>query len=421
MFLEVVLYFVLGFFVAGLLALMISPIIWNRAVTLTREKIESSVPLSINEIQADKDQLRAEFSMSTRRLEMSIDELRDKSSEQLIEINRKRDESAKYDFDMKERLETISELEAKASDLRTTLATREAQLKEINSKQEKLEVKFAQTSEELSKMRIHLSDNKEELEDSRIALVARDSKIESLTNTLTKTDIGGDDALAQFQKFGLKLADTEEELEAQKERVRVAEEAVADAKREAAEATAKLESRERDLSNSRKSSGADSSSILDLNEQLINEKSKVIDLESKLAKQTIQTEALLNDASNENVQAAMKSINGQMQNKISQVKKIEAERDALKDKLNLLSANANSNWSDERQDNAILRERINDMAAQIAVMTADVEGKSSPIHKLVKAKKVPKKADTQNDNENGDNTISLAERIRAIQKSANSN
>ncbi len=57
--LEVILYFVLGFFVAGLLALMVSPVIWNRAVELTRQKIESSVPLSINEIQADKDQLRA--------------------------------------------------------------------------------------------------------------------------------------------------------------------------------------------------------------------------------------------------------------------------------------------------------------------------------------------------------------------------
>ncbi len=57
--LEVILYFVLGFFVAGLLALMVSPVIWNRAVELIRQKIESSVPLSINEIQADKDQLRA--------------------------------------------------------------------------------------------------------------------------------------------------------------------------------------------------------------------------------------------------------------------------------------------------------------------------------------------------------------------------
>ncbi len=56
--------------------------------------------------------------MSTRRLEISIDELREKASTQLIEINRKRDQSAKYDEDMRERLSTINDLEGKASDLR---------------------------------------------------------------------------------------------------------------------------------------------------------------------------------------------------------------------------------------------------------------------------------------------------------------
>ena len=413
MFLEVILYFVLGFFVAVLLALMVSPIIWNRAVELTRQKIESSVPLSMNEIQADKDQLRAEFAMSTRRLEMSIDELREKASTQLIEINRKRDQSAKYDEDMKERLKTINELEAKASDLRATLASREAQLEELTTKQQKLELQFADTSEELSQTRNSLSSSKADLAGKRVELVAKTSKIESLTNTLTNTDVGNDEGLEKYRQIGLKLASLEEKLEAEKERTKIAEEATQ-------QAVDKLEARERDLNNSRQSNGEDTSNIMDLNEQLINEKSKVIELEAKLAKQTIQTETLLNDASNENVQAAMKTINADMEEKNRDVKALEKERDDLKDKLNLLSANANSNWSDERQDNAVLRERINDMAAQIAAMTAQVEGKSSPIHQILKSEKPPKKASTQDNTSEEGNTISLAERIRAIQKAANS-
>ena len=79
MILEAVLYFVLGFLSAALLALMVAPAIWNRAVVLTKKRIESSVPLTLNEIQADKDQLRAEFAMSTRRLEMSVEELKNKA------------------------------------------------------------------------------------------------------------------------------------------------------------------------------------------------------------------------------------------------------------------------------------------------------------------------------------------------------
>ena len=71
---------------------MVAPAIWRRAVALTRKRIEASVPLTLTEIQADKDRMRAEFAMSTRRLEMSIKAFRDKAAAQIIEINRNREE-----------------------------------------------------------------------------------------------------------------------------------------------------------------------------------------------------------------------------------------------------------------------------------------------------------------------------------------
>ena len=76
-------YFALGLLTAGLLALMIAPAVWRRAARLTRERIERSVPLTLNEIQADKDQLRAEFAMSTRRLEMTVERLKERVRAQL--------------------------------------------------------------------------------------------------------------------------------------------------------------------------------------------------------------------------------------------------------------------------------------------------------------------------------------------------
>ena len=80
-------YFALGLLTAGLLAVLVTPAIWRRATRLTRQRIERSVPMTLAEIEADKDQLRAEFAMSTRRLEMSIERLREKTTEQIIEIN----------------------------------------------------------------------------------------------------------------------------------------------------------------------------------------------------------------------------------------------------------------------------------------------------------------------------------------------
>ena len=83
---ESILFFSLGFLCAGFLALMVAPALWRRAVVLTRRRIESTVPLSLNEIQADKDRMRAEFAMSTRRLEMSIKSFREKAAGQIVEI-----------------------------------------------------------------------------------------------------------------------------------------------------------------------------------------------------------------------------------------------------------------------------------------------------------------------------------------------
>ena len=73
---EPIMYFGIGFLVATLLGLVVIPLVHGRAVRLTMRRLEAATPLSMAEIQADKDQLRAEFAMSTRRLEMSVEQLK---------------------------------------------------------------------------------------------------------------------------------------------------------------------------------------------------------------------------------------------------------------------------------------------------------------------------------------------------------
>ena len=69
------LFFGFGFLCAVLLALLVAPAVWRRAVRLTEQRIQATVPLTMNEIQAEKDGLRAEFAMSSRRLEMKVKSL----------------------------------------------------------------------------------------------------------------------------------------------------------------------------------------------------------------------------------------------------------------------------------------------------------------------------------------------------------
>jgi len=86
---ETFMFLALGFLAASLLALVVIPFVHNRAERLTMRRIEASTPLSIEEIRAEKDQLRAEFAMSTRRLELNIEQLRSKTARQLAELGMK--------------------------------------------------------------------------------------------------------------------------------------------------------------------------------------------------------------------------------------------------------------------------------------------------------------------------------------------
>jgi predicted nucleic acid-binding Zn-ribbon protein len=83
-------YVALGFLLASLLALMVAPAFWRRAVRLTRRRVEMTMPMSASDIQADKDQLRAEFAIELRRVEVALEKAKDKAARELVEANKRR-------------------------------------------------------------------------------------------------------------------------------------------------------------------------------------------------------------------------------------------------------------------------------------------------------------------------------------------
>jgi hypothetical protein len=65
-----------GLLLGCLLMLPFFPLVHGRAVRLTTRRINAATPMAMSEIQADKDQLRAEFAMSVRRLEIGVEAMR---------------------------------------------------------------------------------------------------------------------------------------------------------------------------------------------------------------------------------------------------------------------------------------------------------------------------------------------------------
>jgi len=86
--LESLMFAALGFLSAAVLSVLLAPPLWRRAVRLTTRRIEATMPMSVADIQADKDELRAEFAISLRKLELSLEKSKDQAARHLVERNR---------------------------------------------------------------------------------------------------------------------------------------------------------------------------------------------------------------------------------------------------------------------------------------------------------------------------------------------
>jgi len=88
---EISMYLGMGFLLTALGMLVTMPFVHGRAVRLTTRGLERQIPSCMAEILADKDLARAEFAVSTRRLEMRVDRLSAQSARQRAELGRKGD------------------------------------------------------------------------------------------------------------------------------------------------------------------------------------------------------------------------------------------------------------------------------------------------------------------------------------------
>jgi chromosome segregation ATPase len=119
---ESVMYISIGVLVAALFGLLFAPLLHDRAVRLTTRRLDAALPLSIIEVRADKDQLRAEFAMSIRRLETGLERMRTKTAAHLMQMSKKTEAINKLKKELEDKSATIAELEARDGALRKELA-----------------------------------------------------------------------------------------------------------------------------------------------------------------------------------------------------------------------------------------------------------------------------------------------------------
>src|SRR5437868_2404986 len=162
---EPIMYFGIGFLAAGLIGIVVSIAVHNRAQRLTVRRLEAATPVSMVEIQADKDQLRAEFAMSTRRLEMSVDQLKARTTGQLAELGKKTEAINRLKTDIGDKTAALLAMEARENALREQIRSTEEELSVKTNSMHETARALSDKEAELSKLttelgeRAHLTDS----------------------------------------------------------------------------------------------------------------------------------------------------------------------------------------------------------------------------------------------------------------------
>jgi chromosome segregation ATPase len=413
---EPVMYFGIGFLVAGLIGLVLIPLVHNRAVRLTMRKLEAATPLSMAEIQADKDQLRAEFAMSTRRLEMSVEQLKSKSTNQLAELSKKSDAINRLKIELGEKTATIFALEARDKALRDQLRATEEEFAVKTSAMLEAQRALSEKEAELAKLMGELDERSSTADSQKVEIVALKAQVDALKDRLTEAgnDLRVVEDRRDAERVELKAATQELSEERGKvenlgRRVAELEHALVAQTTEAEILGRRAQDLETRLTEQMKLLNESEFELKQLRSELDHARKLESDLRTAIAEL---------DGRTSTANQKLKSENTQLQAELDHTRN---DRERIAAELANLKRDAEQNWANERVENALLRERINDVAAEVARLASSLEGPNSTIESILAAEAARDRAGTiapvtvhgavELQPEGGN----LADRIRALQ------
>jgi DNA repair exonuclease SbcCD ATPase subunit len=375
---EPVMYFGIGFLVAALLALLFVPLVHSRAVRLTMRRLEAATPLSIAEIRADKDQLRAEFAMSTRRLELSVETMKAKTTNQLAELGKKTDAINHLKKELGEKTAAIFALETRDKNLRDQLRATEEEFEHKSSSLREAERALADKQADLAKLVAELGERSIMADSQRVEFAALRTQVEAMkvsvgdyeravraTEERLARERGESEAAAaisnevrgKLDEFAARTNDLERELLVQTTETEVVGRRVQELETRLADQGRLLAEREFEIGRLRSELEAAGQIETDLRDELENAGGRSSGAVDKFRADISQLEA--------------------------QLAATLEERGKLQRELTIVKRDTESTWAAERVENALLRERINDVAAEVARLTAVLEGPGSPIESML--------------------------------------
>ncbi|MBB3589804.1 chromosome segregation ATPase [Rhizobium sp. BK529] len=378
---EYALLFGLGFLTAAFLVFLVSPAVHRRIVWYTENRLKATMPLSPQEVRAQKDMVRALYAAENARTAQDLHREREKSLSLQLRHDSLAVDAGRLASELNEARAQIGEMQVEAAEQRSHLRKDENYISQLKTSLHIAEQANSNKDSELETLRARLSKLQEQTDNLKIDLAARDTEAESLKFRTNAMREERDRMRQDFTILQKRAKEAEQKLSQQQHMVIRLEDKAAREAASAADKEALLGRRQQEITKLKEQLKAANAEI---------RKAAKILRDAGLSKAVGDLPAEVADGEPEPSALDVAAVTAQMGDNVRRRSAALAEH--------LQKARNNTG-----RDSA-LREEITSIAASVVALTALKEGPSSPILSLM-----PDKPKT-----GSNDRVNLADRAAAI-------
>ncbi|ENR03724.1 hypothetical protein H721_01552 [Brucella ovis IntaBari-2006-46-332] len=197
----------LGVLVAVFVVVLLGPSVWRRAFFLARRQVQAELPITLAEIRADRDGLRAEHAVAVSKLEQLLKLERGKTAEQKVTLARQQDE-----------LKRIPLLEQNIARLEKRLGEEEKGAAEARQARDTALEKAEILQAELERVQGHYVALESLADTLRIEISAHEAEISRLMSEITEMRHDRKDATARYNELSTQLTAAQTKLKSETRR-----------------------------------------------------------------------------------------------------------------------------------------------------------------------------------------------------------
>lgn len=165
---------------AALLVMLLAPAIHQRVVLYTENRLKATMPLSPQEIRAQKDMVRALYAAENARTLHELTREREKSLALTLSNETLASEASRLVADNQEHKGQINEMSTEAADLRSKLRRSEVDASTVRETLKRAEIASAAKDLELEDLARRIGRILSEIDSMRIEAISRDTEIDVL-------------------------------------------------------------------------------------------------------------------------------------------------------------------------------------------------------------------------------------------------